>query len=192
MNKVAIFVLAVVVAGLAATWWAAGLLAAIAELTVEIALYVVVIRPWLRTKEWAKPFFAGPITEWIELHLFRKSETLMWARWQMFIGPAITSLQSFGAIDITPLVTVLTFVLPPKYQWLAQVIAQGWPMLFALLGAIGEFQRRDTTKPLELVAVPESVKEDPVVIEAEAQRMAATKLAVVEVEVAKATEAKAA
>lgn len=192
MNKVALSVLLIGVAGLAATWWAAGLLATIAELTVEVALYVVVIRPWLRKKEWAKPFFAGAVTEWIELHLFRKSETLMWARWQMFIGPTITSLQSFGAIDITPLVTILTFVLPPKYQWLAQVIAQGWPMLFALLGAIGEFQRRDTTKPLELVAVPEAVKNDPAVVEAEASRETATGFAILEVEVAKEAEAKAA
>lgn len=192
MNKVALSVLLTVVAGLAATWWAAGLLATIAELTVEIALYVVVIRPWLRKKEWAKPFFAGAVTEWIELHLFRKSESLMWARWQMFAGTAITTLQSFGAIDITPLVTVLSFLLPEERRWIAQVIAQGWPMVFSLLGAIGEFQRRDTTKPLELVAVPEAVKNDPAVVEAEASRETATGFAILEVEVAKATEAKAA
>lgn len=174
MNKVALSVLLIVVAGLAATWWAAGLLATIAELTVEVALYVVVIRPWLRKTEWAKPFFANPVTEWIELHLFRKSETLMWARYRMALGTTLTALQSFGAIDITPLITVLTFVLPDQYDWIAQVIAMGWPMVFAFAGAIAEILRRDTTKSLDLVAVPEAVKDDPKVLAKEIKREEAT------------------
>lgn len=147
-------------------------------LTVLVALYVVVIRPWLRKTEWAKPFFSNPVTEWIELHLFRKSETLMWARYRMALGTTLTALQSFGAIDITPLITVLTFVLPDQYDWVAQVIATGWPMVFALAGAIAEILRRDTTKSLDLVAVPEAVKADPAMAAAEQQRETATAISV--------------
>lgn len=165
------------------------ILIALTVLTVIVALYVVVIRPWLRKTEWAKPFFANPVTEWIELHLFRKSETLMWARYRMALGTTLTALQSFGAIDITPLITVLTFVLPDQYDWVAQVIATGWPMVFALAGAIAEILRRDTTKSLELVAVPEAVKEDPVVMEKEALREVASATAIAKVEEVRAEQA---
>lgn len=147
-------------------------------LTVVVALYVTIIRPWLRKTEWAKPFFANPITEWIELHLFRKSETLMWARYKMGLGTAIATLQSFGAIDITPLVTALSFILPEQHRWVAQAIANGWPMVFAVLGMVEEFLRRDTTKPLERVAVPEAVAARPAVVAAEAQAVEATAIAV--------------
>lgn len=147
-------------------------------LTVIVALYVTIARPLMRKTEWFKPFFANPVTEWIELTFFRKSETLMWARYNMALGTVVTTLQSFGAIDITPLITVLTFVLPENYRWIAQAIAAGWPMVFSVLGVIGELQRRDTTKPLDLVAVPESVKADPAMAAAEQQRETATAISV--------------
>lgn len=150
------------------------ILIALTVLTVIVALYVTIIRPWLRKSEWAKPFFANPVTEWIELHLFRKSESLMWARYQMALGGTIAGLQALGQIDITPLVTVLSFVLPEQHRWIAQVIANLWPMVFPVLGVIGEFLRRDTTKSLPLVAVPEAVKDDPKVLAKEIKREEAT------------------
>src|SRR5687767_601348 len=75
-------------------------LIALAVLTALVALFVVVIRPWMRKQPWAQPFFDK--IEPIELALYRKSETLLWSRWQAFLAFIMVALPAIGAFDVTP------------------------------------------------------------------------------------------
>lgn len=127
-------------------------------ITIFIAAWVGIIRPWLRPKESMKWFFGHPVVEWVELNVWRKSESLMWARWLMFLGTALTTI---GQIDPTMITTIAQF-LPEGWQWIANIA----PMAITVAGVLGERLRRDTTKPLELVAVTEKEKEQGPVSEA--------------------------
>jgi len=114
-----------------------------------VAVYVVWVRKWLKTKAWAQGFFAW--VEPIELFLFSKSETILWARLKQFTGVLLTFLTSMGAIDITPL---MPFV-PDAYEGMFRAVFNLIPLVITLVGIVDEKLRRDTTKPLALVAIPE-------------------------------------
>jgi hypothetical protein len=111
--------------------------------TMLVALYVIWLRPWLRDKEWAAGFFA-----WIEPAerlLFKKSESILWARFLKVIGLGVPFLQAVGAVDITPYMAII----PEGYG----------PYLLLLIfvaGQMGEWLRKDTTQPLEIVAIPDN------------------------------------
>lgn len=125
-----------------------------------VAIWVTIIRPVLRSEPWAEPFFLA--IEPFELWVYKKSETILWARFKMLIGVILTTLTQIGAIDITPL---MPFV-PDEWEPLVRF---GWnllPMLITILGMIDERMRNDTTKPIELVALTEKEKEKPAVAEA--------------------------
>lgn len=142
----------------------------LAALVVAYALWV---RPWLRTKSWARGVFA--LIEPIELALWMKSETILWARFQMLVGLLIPLLQFIGAIDLTPYLAVIPADLVP---WLIAGIA--------LAGFITEQLRKDTTKPLEVVAIPQAAPTE--VKEAVIEAAVANAEAVNAVERAKAQE----
>lgn len=117
-------------------------------LTAIVVIYITWLRPWLRAKSWAQGFFAA--VEPIELALWKKSETILWARFLQVVGLVSTLAGVFGLIDwtlITPLVS-------EQYQPFMPLI----PMTLNLIGTVTEKLRRDTTKPLEVVAAPEAVK----------------------------------
>lgn len=156
-------------------------LIALTVLSVLVALYVVFCRPWLRERPWAAGFFAA--IEPFEIALYRKSETLLRARFKMLAGVLVTVLSYLGTIDLTPLAALV----PVKYQVYSNAFVSLLPLLVTLSGAIDEAMRRDTTKPLERVEIPEAVKAEPEVAKAEAKADAATAITV---EVAKEAEKK--
>lgn len=143
--------------------------------TAAVVAYAVFLRPYLRKQSWAEPFFR--FVEPIELVLFKKSEGILWARWQQFLGLVLTVVGMFGGIDWTALA-----VLTP--DWIDPLLP-AIPLLLNLTGSIAEKLRNDTTKPIELVAIPEADKEVPAVAAAIATAEVAKIEAVAAVEVAK-------
>lgn len=132
----------------------------LAVITSLVALYVIWGRNWLKAKTWpwSKRFFE--ITEPIEILLWQKSETILWSRFLQLLGAVAAGLTWFGALDVTPIVMLV----PEKYQpWLmaAPFVA------VTLAGIISELLRRSTSKPLEIVAVPDNASP---VIQAEVQK----------------------
>jgi hypothetical protein len=118
------------------------LIAFLIGLTVVVALYVVWLRPWLRDKTWAAGFFAR--VEPVEIALWKKSESILWARFLQAVGLVVPFLQLVGAIDIAPYLAIV----PEGYA--------PYLLLFIFIaGQIGERLRKDTTKPLDVVAMPE-------------------------------------
>lgn len=110
-----------------------------------VALYVVWLRPWLRDKPWAQGFFAR--VEPVEIVLWRKSESILWARFLQAVGLVVPLLQFIGAVDITPYLAIV----PDGY-------APYLLLVIFVAGQIGERLRKDTTKPLDVVAAPDADK----------------------------------
>lgn len=111
---------------------------------IALAIYVVWVRPWLRKRPWAAGYFK--MIEPIEILFWNKSESILWARFLQLAGVLTTVLQFLGTIDVTPFISFI----PEEYR----------PALFLLItlsGFINEWLRKDTTKPLEIVALPENV-----------------------------------
>ena len=128
------------------------LLAFLIGLTAFVALYVVWLRPWLRGTSWAQGFFAR--IESAEIALWQKSESILWARFLQAVGLVVPLLQFVGAVDITPYLAIV----PEGYA--------PYLLLFVFVaGQIGERLRKDTTKPLNVVARPRPA--EPANIEAE-------------------------
>jgi hypothetical protein len=126
-------------------------LVVLAVITGLLLLYALWGREWLKTKPWAQGFFAW--IEPIEITLYRKSETILFARLKVVWGIALTVLMQLSSANLTPL---LPFV-PEKHRGLAEAAINSLPLLLSLLGAADEKQRLTTTKPIELVAVPDKV-----------------------------------
>jgi hypothetical protein len=115
-------------------------------LTVLVVIYVAWGRTWLKRQRWAVRFFAW--IEPIEIAGWRKSETILWARFRQGLGLILTAMASLGQFDLSP----VTMLLPPKLQWIVPLL----PLAISMSGALSEKLRRDTTKPLELVEVPDA------------------------------------
>ena len=149
-------------------WWLVGILVLV------VLAYVIGGRKWLKTKPWAQNFFTK--IEPVEIVLWKKSETILWARMQQSVGVLTYMLHLVGVIDLNPFVAFV----PPKYQpWVVAAPA----MAVSLNGLIAEIQRRDTTKPLALVALPDNnvplqVKEAVAVAEITKQEAVALAVAV--------------
>ncbi len=107
-------------------------------------------REWLKTKPWAQGFFNW--IEPIEIALYKKSETILWARLRMVVGLLLTVMTTLGTIDLTPL---MPFV-PDQYETMVRALFNLLPLTLSLLGMIDERLRNHTTKPLEIVAAPEN------------------------------------
>lgn len=122
----------------------------LAVITVVILWYALQGRDWLKSKSWAQKFFA--FVEPIEIVLFKKSETILFARLKILSGLVLTLLTQIGTIDLTPL---MPFV-PDKYESAVRVAFNLLPLLITAVGWMDESLRNKTTKPLELVSVPEA------------------------------------
>ncbi len=130
--------------------------------TIIIVLFLLAVvlwyglsgRAWLKSKRWAQPFFAW--IEPIEIFLFRKSETILFARMKMLVGVTLTFLTSLGSIDLTP---IMPFV-PDKYAATVHAVFNLLPMIITIMGMADEKLRNSVTKPIELVAIPDKVVEN--------------------------------
>lgn len=125
-------------------------------LTVGVAFYVVWLRPLMRTTAWGAAFL-----DWIEPMervLWWKSETILFARLKIVTGLLLTGLTQAGAIDITPLMPFVPDDIEPFVKFAWNMI----PLTLTVMGWVDEKLRKDTTKPLEIVAMrtdaPEAVK----------------------------------
>lgn len=141
--------------------------------------YALVGRAWLKRQAWADGFFE--IIEPVEIALFKKSETILFARLLSGLGAVLTFLSQVGEINLTP---IIPFV-PEKYQGVVTFAVNCLPLAISFLGAIVEWLRNRTTKPIELVSVPESTA-TPEVKAAIAQADAAKDVAIATVVEAKA------
>jgi hypothetical protein len=133
-------------------------------LSLLLTWYALWGRAWLKTKPWAQPFF-----DWIEpveLALYKKSETILFARMKMVTGLLLAALTNIGTIDLTP---IMPFV-PEKYQGWLHVAFNLAPLMLSIVGWMDEKLRNRTTLPIEVVAVPDKVMaENPVVADAVAK-----------------------
>lgn len=115
-------------------------------LTIIVALWTVLFRPWLRHKPWMEWFFSNPVVEWIEIHIYRKSEMLAWSRYLSALGGILTAI---AQIDPS-VVSMFEPLLPEDWKWVARVT----PLVITLAGLMGEPLRRDISKPIEQVELP--------------------------------------
>lgn len=136
-------------------------------------------RAWLKSKPWAAPFFAW--VEPIEVALYKKSETILFARLLSGLGAILTVLTQIGEINLTPF---MPFV-PEKYQTAVNAAVNCLPLLISLVGWMVERLRIRTTKPVEIVAIPDA-KLTPEAVQAIGVAEAAKDQAVAAVEQAKA------
>lgn len=121
----------------------------LALLALVLTWYAIWGRDWLKGKSWTQGFF-----EWIEpfeIALFKKSQTILFARLKMLSGVVLMALTQLGTIDLTP---IMPFV-PDKYEAIVRVAFNLLPLTLTLMGAIDEKLRNSVSKPLELVAVAE-------------------------------------
>lgn len=117
------------------------ILIALAIITVALALYVVWVRPWMKTTTWGKAFLDK--IEPMERRLWWNSETILWSRFKVFAGTLLTALVGIDWNSVTPLI-------PEKYRGIIMALPT---ILLAIDGLIGEKLRKETTKPLEIVAM---------------------------------------
>jgi hypothetical protein len=122
-----------------------------AVITGLLLWYALWGREWLKAKPWAQKFFE--VIEPVEIFIYKKSETILVARSLQGLGAILTVLTWIGSIDITPIMPLV----PEKYQPYVHAAMSFLPMVLNVLGAIVERLRNQTTKPLELVAVPDKV-----------------------------------
>lgn len=142
------------------------MLLTISIIVLLLVVYAVFIRKHLRKSEnpWVKWWFE--LIEPIERRLYLKSESILMARLLMFVGTLSTFLAQVGTIDITPLMPLV----PDNWEPYVRAAWNMLPMVVTVLGWMQEQLRKDTTKPIEVVALPaEVVKSDPVVAEAVAK-----------------------
>jgi hypothetical protein len=117
-------------------------------------LYALVIRPWLKKQSWADGFFAA--IEPFEIALFKKSETILVGRLLWVGGLIVTFYDGIAlfvhSLDITPVTTRIFdwLHIPPDMRNLTATAFIG------IIGLLINRLRKTTTKPIELVAVPEA------------------------------------
>lgn len=122
--------------------------------------YVLGGRAWLKSKPWMAGFFS--LIEPVEIFLYKKSETILFARLKIVTGLLLTILAQLGTIDLTPLWPFI----PDEYEGAIRVFINFLPMTIALLGMVDEKLRNTTATPIEVVALPEEVKAKPEVADA--------------------------
>lgn len=123
----------------------------IAALVAFFVVYVLWLRKWLKAQWWAQPFYT--LVDPIERVLFKKSETILFARLKQLIGVLLAFLTSIGTIDITPL---MPFV-PDKYEPMVRAAFNLLPLVLTVMGMIDEKLRNAVKSPIEVVALPELV-----------------------------------
>jgi hypothetical protein len=139
--------------------------------------YVIAGRSWLKDKPSMQWLYASRIGEWIEINLWKKSETILYQRAKQLIALLLVVLPQLGAFDPTP---YLGFV-PEKHRWWVVLIPS---IALSLDATVGEMLRNRTTKPIEVIAAPTTP--ETVAAEIKVDAANAEAVAVVEAEAAKA------
>ena len=115
-----------------------------AALGALLIFYIFVGRTLLRRVPVFDRFF-----DWIEpmeIVLWRKSRTILWSRFLIVVGILPVVLEQLQNLNVPG----LSNLLPTQYQaW--------WSVSFSIIGVVNEMLRRDTTRPLALVALPDDV-----------------------------------
>ena len=117
-------------------------------------IYALVLRPWLKKQPWTQSFFAS--VDALESALFKKSETILVGRLLWVGGLFVTFYDGLAtfvhSLDITPLTTRIFdwLQIPPDMRNLSATAAIG------IIGLIINKLRAATTKPLDVVALPQS------------------------------------
>lgn len=143
------------------------ILIALAIFTILLLWYTLQGRAWLKAKPWAQGFFTW--VEPAEIVLFKKSETILFARLKVFTGLLLALLTNVGTIDISPIVPLV----PEKYQGWIHGAFNLMPLLLSIVGWMDERLRNQTTLPVEMVAVSnKTIAENPKVAEAVAMAVA--------------------
>lgn len=130
-------------------------LLAVVGFIVFVLAYALALRPWLKKQAWARGFFTT--IEPAEIALFKKSETVLVGRLVWLCGLIVTAydgfLAYFSSINFEPVTTrVMDFLhIPPDMRsfTLSAVVTALGLMIVRL--------REMTTRPLEVVAAPESL-----------------------------------
>jgi hypothetical protein len=151
-------------------------LLALLALALVLTVYALLIRPWLRKRGLAPWWFEA--VDRIELTLFKKSETILFARLKVAVGILLSLLTDLSGMDLTPL---MPFV-PEEWMGTVQLAIKALPLLLSLVGWADERLRYDTTKPIDVVAVsvdaPAEVQAAVAVVEAtNAEAVATVKVA---------------
>jgi hypothetical protein len=123
----------------------------LAVITGLLLAYALVGRDWLKAQPWAHGFFA--FVEPIEIFLFKKSETILFARSLQALGGTLSALTWIGSIDVTPLLPLF----PEQHAEMVRAFFSVLPLVLNALGAMVEWLRNRTTKPVDQVAVPDKV-----------------------------------
>lgn len=97
----------------------------------------------------AQPWFVRWV-EPVEIALWRKSETLLKARFLMATGAVLSFLTQIGSLNLSPLLLFL----PEEYRDTANAVLAIVPLLISAIGALDEYQRRNTSQPLPVVEIP--------------------------------------
>lgn len=119
-------------------------------LTAFVIWYCLWGRAWLRDKPWMAWLYKSRVGEWVEIKVFKKSETFLFGRYLHFLGLLLTLLGFAGEIDWS-LVAILT------PDWIDPYL----PLMPTVLNVIGKVitkLRDKSTLPIEVVAAPEAVK----------------------------------
>jgi hypothetical protein len=101
-------------------------------LSVVLTWYILWGREWLKSKSWAAGFFSW--IEPIEIALFKKSPTILFARLKMLTGLILMALTQLGTIDLTP---IMPFV-PEQYQGIVHVAFNLLPLVISVMGVMDE------------------------------------------------------
>jgi hypothetical protein len=118
--------------------------------TLFMVIWVAFLRPWLRNKPGAQWFFQLPFVEWFEINVYKKSETIAWARYLTALGAVLTGIANADPATAQTMVQMFEPILPAGWAGVSRFI----PMIITAAGLLAEYQRRDTTKPLAVVAMP--------------------------------------
>lgn len=152
-------------------------------IVVLLLLYALVLRPWLKKQSWTQGFFAS--VDGLEATLFKKSETILVGRLLWISGLFVTFYDGLAvfvhSLDITPLTTRIFdwLQIPPDMRNLSATAFIG------IVGLLINRLRKTTTKPLDVVAIPQA-QVTPAAAQAIAQVDAANQQAVQAVNNAKA------
>lgn len=127
----------------------------LALITALLLWYALQGRDWLKSKPWpwVQKFFAW--IEPIEILLFRKSQTILVGRMLWLGGGLVTAYDMVAvfasSLDLTPITTRVLSGVPEDMRGL--VVSS----IFGLIGLMINWLRQRTTKPVEMVAVPDKV-----------------------------------